>query len=211
MARKLPILRVAGPTILVSLLLFTACTLSAIILYRLHADTAEGLAEDIESRRKAVEIETSLGNLIRLVRKGSDQVDALNETIEQMIGESETLANTDEEQRLHARLQESFGRYHHDVWQNRLDDEAQPSGEAVRAALRILEKEVRPTVIELRDLNSRQIDIAHVVYGPTRGRWRPSGPRSFLVRFWARGESKRFLLRTLSSAYHHQCHTYPER
>jgi signal transduction histidine kinase len=160
MARKLPILRVAGPTILVSLLLFTACTLSAIILYRLHADTAEGLAEDIESRRKAVEIETSLGNLIRLVRKGSDQVDALNETIEQMIEKSETLANTDEEQRLHARLQESFGRYHRDIWQNRLNDEAQPSGEAVKAALRILEKEVRPTVIELRDLNSRQIDVA---------------------------------------------------
>src|SRR5262249_10377460 len=128
MARKLPILRVAGPTILVSLLLFTACTLSAIILYRLHADTAEGLAEEIESRRKAVEIETSLGNLIHLVRKGSDQVDALNETIEQMIGESETLASTDDEQRLHARLQEGFARYHHDVWQNRLDAEAQPSG-----------------------------------------------------------------------------------
>ena len=96
MARKLPILRVAGPTILVSLLLFAACTLSAIVLYRFHAATAEGLAEDIESRKKAVEIETSLRNLMSLVRKGSDQVDALNETIEQMIEESETLANTDE-------------------------------------------------------------------------------------------------------------------
>jgi len=123
-----------GPTILVSLLLFAACTLSAIVLYRFHADTAEGLADDIESRRKAVEMETSLRNLMNLVRKGSDQVDALNETIEQMIDESETLANTDEEKQLHVKLQASFGRYHRDVWQNRFDAELQPEGEAVKVA-----------------------------------------------------------------------------
>ena len=78
MARKIPILRVAGPTILVSLLLFTACTFSAVILYRLHADTAEGLAENIESRKKAVEIETHLRSLINLIRKGNEHVDPLN-------------------------------------------------------------------------------------------------------------------------------------
>src|SRR6516165_6095681 len=119
MARKLPILRVAGPTILVSLLLFTACSLSAVILYRFHASTAEGLADDIESRKKAVELETSLRNLMNLVRKGSDQVDGLNETIEQLIEESEALANTDDERQLHRRLTESFGRYHREVWQER--------------------------------------------------------------------------------------------
>jgi two-component system sensor histidine kinase HydH len=160
MARKLPILRVAGPTILVSLLLFTACTLSAIVLYRFHADTAEGLADDIESRRKAVEMETSLRNLMNLVRKGSDQVDALNETIEQMIDESEALANTDEEKQLHVKLQQSFGRYHRDVWQSRFDPEVQPEGEAVKVALRILDNEALPAVIALRNLNSQQIEAA---------------------------------------------------
>jgi signal transduction histidine kinase len=155
MARKLPILRVAGPTILVSLLLFAACTLSAVILYRFHASTAEGLADDIESRKKAVEIETSLRNLMNLVRKGSDQVDALNETIEQLIEESETLANTDEEQELHRRLAESFGRYHRDVWQQR---DAQPAGSAVKEALTILDKEALPAVIRLRTVNSQQIE-----------------------------------------------------
>jgi signal transduction histidine kinase len=160
MARKLPILRVAGPTLLVSLLLFAACTLSAVVLYRFHASTAEGLAEDIESRKKAVEIETTLRNLISLVRKGSDQVDALNETIEQLIEESVPLANTDEEMLLHTKLQASFGRYHHDVWANRSGGEAQPAGDAVKAGLRILEKEALPTVVALRNLNSRQIEDA---------------------------------------------------
>src|SRR5947209_1443823 len=150
MARKLPILRVAGPTILVSLLLFIACTVSAWILYRFHADTAEGLAEDIESRKKAVEIETSLRNLMSLVRKGNDQVDALNERIEELIKESEELANTDAEMQLHARLQESFHRYHHEVWQER----------DVQPALRILEKESLPAVVALRNLNNDQIEAA---------------------------------------------------
>jgi signal transduction histidine kinase len=150
MARKLPILRVAGPTILVSLLLFIACTVSAWILYRFHADTAEGLAEDIESRKKAVEIETSLRNLMSLVRKGSDQVDALNERIEELIKESEALANTDAEMRLHGRLQQSFHRYHHEVWQER----------DVQPALRILEKDSLPAVVALRNLNNDQIEAA---------------------------------------------------
>ncbi len=160
MAKKLPILRVAGPTILVSLLLFAACTLSAVILYRFHADTAEGLAEDIESRKKAVEIDTSLRTLTNLIRKGSDQVDPLNETIEQLIDDSGTLANTDEERQLHSRLAQSFRHYHREVWHDRLDADSQPQDAAIKTALHILEKEVRPATIALRDLNSRQIEIA---------------------------------------------------
>src|SRR5205823_14640388 len=104
--------------------------------------------------------ETSVRNLMSLVRKGSDQVDALNETIEQMIEESETLANTDEERSLHVHLQESFGRYHHDVWQSRLDPEMQAERDAVKVALRILERDVLPTVIALRNLNNQQIEDA---------------------------------------------------
>jgi signal transduction histidine kinase len=160
MARKLPILRVAGPTILVSLLLFAACTLSAIILYRVHADTAEGLADDIESRKKAVEIETSLRNLMNLIRKGSDQVDALNETIEQMIDDSASLANTDEERQMHERLAQSFHRYHHEVWATRLEADTQQPGDAVKTARQILERQALPVVIALRNLNNQQIEAA---------------------------------------------------
>src|SRR5262249_19982512 len=105
-------------------------------------------------------IETTLRNLIRLVHKGSDQVDALNETIEQLIDESEALANTDEEMKLHTRLQERFGHYHHRVWQDRFDSEGLPRGDAVKMSLRILEREVLPTVIALRNLNNQQIEDA---------------------------------------------------
>ena len=48
MVKKMPLLRVAGPTLLVSLLLFLACTASAVFLYRLHAQTTESLADDLD-------------------------------------------------------------------------------------------------------------------------------------------------------------------
>src|SRR4051794_24051739 len=151
MARKLPILRVAGPTILVSLLLFAACSASAFFLYRLHADTAEGLAEDIDSRKKAVEIETTLRSVITLVRKsrlteGSEQIEPLHETLKDMIEkDAAELANTAREVQLHNKLQDSFRRYYDDVWPNRLDAERYPTEEKARAALlAILEKEAIP-------------------------------------------------------------------
>src|SRR5947209_3212408 len=152
MARKIPILRVAGPTILVSLLLFAACTLSAVVLYRFHANTAEGLAEDIECRKKATEIEAKLRNLMTLIRNGSDHVDALNESIDQLIGESEELVNTDEERELQVRLVQSFHTYQQEVWAQRLEAEAPPRSETVKTALRILDRETLPTVIALRNL-----------------------------------------------------------
>src|SRR5207249_11530159 len=108
MAKKLPILRVAGPTLLVSFILFLACTATAIFLYRMHAETAEDLAEDIDSRQKATEIETTLRNLVTLVRNGSDQVDALHGRIYQMLAEARDLANTEREEELEEALEKSF-------------------------------------------------------------------------------------------------------
>src|SRR4051812_48249134 len=81
MAKKLPILRVAGPTLLVSLLLFAACTISAVFLYELHADTAEILTDDIDSRSTAVEIETTVKNLLALLKKATSQAEAAPEHV----------------------------------------------------------------------------------------------------------------------------------
>jgi signal transduction histidine kinase len=157
MARKLPILRVAGPTILVSAVLFAACCVSAFFLYRLHADTAEGLAEDIDSRKKAVELETTLRSLITLVSKGTDQVDPLNEHLGEMLKEARELANTDVEMELEAKLEATFESYR-DVWEHRLDVERFPGQEAQKVALRVLDKEALPLVIALRNHNNQQIE-----------------------------------------------------
>src|SRR5262249_15133867 len=138
MSKKLPILRVAWPTLTVSLILFAACTASAIFLYRIHAHTAEGLAEDIDSRRVAGRIETTRRNLITLIKSGSDQVAALHEDIERLIDEARDLANTETESELELKLEQSFARYK-ELWDQR-GEAADPQG-TVQAALKVLASE----------------------------------------------------------------------
>ncbi len=158
MARKLPLLRVAGPTVLVSLLLFTACTVSAVFLYRVHARTAEGLTEDIDSRRKATELETTTRNLASMVRKSRDrnlaiQVEPLNERVQNLLDETQEMANTEREAALQAAVRASFERYH-EVWESRFDTDLT---DPVETALKILERETLPAVGRLRDYNNEQI------------------------------------------------------
>jgi two-component system, NtrC family, sensor histidine kinase HydH len=156
MAKKISILRVAGPTLLVSLLLFIACTLSAVLLYRLHATTAQELTDDIDSRGIAVEIETTLRNLIAVVSKGGDRVDPLHKIIEDKLEEARGLANTDEEGMLEETLERSFHRYQ-EIWSNRFDEDGTIHRERAAGALAVLERETLPSAVRLRDYNGGQI------------------------------------------------------
>lgn len=150
--KKIPVLSVAGPTLLVSFVLFAACTVTAVFLYRLHARTAEILTEDIDSRRTATEIETTLRNLIALLQGGSDQVDALHERLHTLLEDAHELANTEEEETLESELADSFTRYS-SLWQQREGDP-----KAVRDAQAILEKETLPKALRLRNYNNQQIE-----------------------------------------------------
>ena len=156
MPRKLPILRVAGPTILVSVVLFAACSVSAFFLYRLHAETAEGLADDLDSRKKAVEIETTLRNLITLVRTGSDQVEALHARLDELLEDAHELVSSDAELALQARLQERFERYR-EAWDTRLDGEWPSPQHAQKVGLAALNEAVADATA-LRNFNSEQIE-----------------------------------------------------
>lgn len=156
MAKKIPILRVAGPTVLVSLILFAACTASAIFLYRLHAHSAASLAGDIDGRRIAAEIETTTRNLITLLRKGSNQVEALHEQILQNLEESRELVDTDEEIALQAKMEKSFNSYY-EVWESRFDAEKSAPQDPIKVAVKILETETLPNAIQLKDYSNNQI------------------------------------------------------
>ena len=92
MSKKLSVVQVAGPTILVSLLLFGACTFAAVVLYRWHARTAEHLTEDIESRRLSGEIDNNLRTLVKYVSEGSNEdLSSLHKLIEQRLEERAAL------------------------------------------------------------------------------------------------------------------------
>lgn len=170
--RKLPTLRVAGPTLLVSGLLFAACIVAAMLLYRLHARSAEDLTEDIDSRKIAADLETTLRNLAALVRRtiavkqGSDQVDALNDHVTQLLEEARLLANTQTEEALEHKLEASFERYHI-LWQERVAHLPSGRPELVEQALGILENETLPLADQLRNYNWRQIEKSRAALGQT--------------------------------------------
>src|SRR5437867_6751378 len=91
------LLRVAGPTMLVSLLLLGLCTATAVYLYRQQATTARMLDEHVVSRKIDHELETTIDDLIAVHRDGSDMVDALHERIRTLLIDIQAVAHTEEE------------------------------------------------------------------------------------------------------------------
>jgi two-component system sensor histidine kinase HydH len=144
----MPILRVAGPTVLVSVILFSACTATAIFLYRLHAQTAEILTDNIDSRRIAGEMESTLRGLIKSVANG-DAVDSQNERLRELLAEAGELVNSDKERELVNQLGDSIDRYDA-AWEARNRKEA----------VRILEKDALPGASRLRAYNNEQILVS---------------------------------------------------
>src|SRR5262245_60615692 len=104
-------LRIAGPTLLIAILLLIACSTAATYFYCEQSVTASILRENINSRRIAQELETRLEDLLALLRSGSDQVDALDERIDELIVEARHFADKAEEAELVTNLESSFGKY----------------------------------------------------------------------------------------------------
>ncbi|MCI0455614.1 MAG: ATP-binding protein [Gemmataceae bacterium] len=157
MHKRLFFLRVAGPTLLVSLVLFVSCNLAAVYLYRHQVRSAENLADDVDSRRVAFEIETSLKNLATLLRDGSDQVGSLHDRLWELLAEAHDLADKPEETQLLARLETKFARYHQ-RWQQAAEADPPKRGEAVKAAIAALKEEALPVAQRLRNFNATQIE-----------------------------------------------------
>jgi len=158
MSKKMPILRVFGPTVLVSLLLFGVCTFAAVVLYRWHARTAEHLTEDIDSRRVAAEIEGALKRLAGQVSRGSDQVGILHEDIEQMLEKAKEYSNTAEDDELEKELKESFQRYVDLWWEN---------GSGPNPALSHLEQKTIPLAAQVRAYHTAQLDASEAALRQT--------------------------------------------
>src|SRR5438874_2182233 len=112
------LLRVAGPTILVSLLLLGFCIAAAVYLYNQQAASSEDLSESVESRRVARDIEVNLVRLIQLVGSGSEQADGVHQVIRELLARAQKLADQEDEKRLVGELTESFGAYYQH-WQGR--------------------------------------------------------------------------------------------
>jgi signal transduction histidine kinase len=151
------LLRVAGPTVLVSLLLLGLCTATAVYLYRQQAATAHMLDEHVVSRKIDHELETAMADLIVVHRDGSDQVEALQERIRTLLIAIQAIAHKDAERTLVRQVVHSFTRYRQG-WDTRVAPEPTSGDDAVTAAVLLLETETLPLCRQLRDYHSLRIE-----------------------------------------------------
>jgi signal transduction histidine kinase len=159
-------LRVTGPAVVVSLVLFASCAAAAFYLYLQQASTAQTLSEDVESRRIAFEIETTLKNLAALVRDGSDQVGTLHERLLHLLAEAHDYADKEKETELLAKLGAALDRYHVQ-FESRLTAPDSERPAAIKAAVATLEKDAIPTVARLRNFNAAQIERSEQTFRQT--------------------------------------------
>lgn len=138
MARKMPILRVAGPTVLVSLLLLGACTASAIFLYRLHASSTQVLSEDLDSLKVAEQIETKLGSLKTKLRAGNFLVEPIHQEIQELLFHASELVNDEKEQEFETQVETQFSEYL-SLWHQRAEEVGKAREETTRQMIKKLD------------------------------------------------------------------------
>jgi signal transduction histidine kinase len=141
-------LRVAGPTILLSLLLWALCGAAAVYLYVQQSGSAAAFREDVSSTQIAHDLTNTLRNLIALLRERNQQVAPLHDQIFKQLHEAELLADKAEEKRLVGRFQ--------NAWQRYLDALQKPGSESLDQARQILEREALPTCEQLAEFNAHQ-------------------------------------------------------
>src|SRR3954468_1759353 len=105
------LLRIAGPTIFMSLLFLGSCIAAALYLHHQQAVSVRVLDEAIASRRIAGELLKALDDLAALPVDRWDEAGTLRGHIRRLLARARRGVDKPEEARLVDRLEDSFGRY----------------------------------------------------------------------------------------------------
>ncbi len=111
-------IRIAGPPLLVGVLLLALCLAAGVVLYWQQSVSAEALNENVRSNQAAHDIENTLDSLIALLREGSDQLGTLHTKLGGELDQAEDLADKPKEVELVGRMRQSFDRYL-ELWRSR--------------------------------------------------------------------------------------------
>ncbi|MGE3803763.1 MAG: sensor histidine kinase, partial [Gemmataceae bacterium] len=156
MSTRRSFLNVAGPSVVVSLVLFAVCIAIAAYLFQRQSSSAEQLSKDVESRKSAQDLEATLKSLATLVGQNQDELGELHEAAVRELADCLELADKPQELDLVQKLSTSYGRYQ-ELWSaNGLRGQERL---AVRRTARgVLETETIPLCRELRNFNISAID-----------------------------------------------------
>ena len=149
-------LGIAGPTILVSLILLGLCTVAAILLYRQQLELAVFLKEAVDSRKIASELETPILDMINSLKSGeTQQVATKEDQFRERLRLAQNLANMSKEIELVGALEQSIDGFHALLPLPR----ARPAiSEKVQRALNLLQGTTLDLCHELRKFNQSEIE-----------------------------------------------------
>src|SRR5215212_5335902 len=105
------LIRIAGPTVFVSLLFLGSCITAAVYLHHQQSASVQVLDEAIASRKIAGDLLEALDDLASLPMDRRDEAGALRGQILGLLAMARRGVDKSEEGRLVGRLEESFGRY----------------------------------------------------------------------------------------------------
>lgn len=163
MSRHRSLLSFAGPSLVVSFVLFGMCIVAGIYLYVQQSMMIETLGEDVESRRHAHDLETNLKAMSTSISKNQESIEELHEEAERALAECNEHANRRRERELVGRLNASFNRFT-EMWDAHWSLDGKKRTDAITAARNVLESETLPLCRELRSFNSNQIDKSEKVH-----------------------------------------------
>jgi signal transduction histidine kinase len=166
MLQRSLLLRIAGPTVLVSLLLLGLSIAAAVYLYQEQALSASDLGENVSSTQIAHDLETMINNLFTTLQNGNEPSSTQHVQILDQLDKAWDWANKTEEKRLVANLREVMARYFA-RW-NQRGKTPTPVGDASAVEARlILREEARPLARQLEEFNTQESQRAAAAHRKT--------------------------------------------
>ena len=157
-------LRVAAPTILVSVLLLASCTAVAVYLHGQQKLTARIYGENVRSRSVAHDLEVSLKDLMLVLEKtrpnpsaAASQIETLHSRIRESIALGKEFSDKPRERTLVMEIEESFQR-HEQAWRSLVISPPAPGDNTARAAVEELCHESQSRAAKLWEFNEREIE-----------------------------------------------------
>ncbi|WP_406696980.1 ATP-binding protein [Singulisphaera sp. Ch08] len=155
---RILLIRIAGPTILTSVLFLVSSITAAIYLHHQQSTSLRMLDEDLQSRRIAADLLRELHDLAALPEDRQQEATQLHGKILGLLARAKRAANLKEEAQFVGRLEQSFDRY---LSRRRAETASAPnSRSAAKSALDLLESETVPACRELEQFNAGEIERA---------------------------------------------------
>ncbi len=165
MLKRSLLVRIAGPTVLVSLLLLGLSIGAAVYLYKEQALSASDVGENVSSTQIAQDLDALLNALSTSLQNGIEPSPDQYKDIRDQLKKARDYADKDQEKRLVDQLTETMKRYF-ETWKRRDKSVAVNSDVAVAQARTILQK-ARPLSRQLEAFNTQESQRAALAHRKT--------------------------------------------